>query len=137
MFRDALYSTLAHTLGLSSKDLAEIGGFSDRFARDLLAGRRPFPEDVKQALLDIQDDIDVLADSMEGDIEDGMQAAIYVFRSNQELRKGFPAWPGRGKASGGFVGPMGIAAMTAWSALRDRGIDVDIIFSDPNREETL
>lgn len=134
MFRDALYSTLAHNLGLSSKDLAEIGGFSDRFARDLLAGRRPFPKDVQDALLDIQDDIDVLADSMEGDVEDGVQAAIWVFRSNEELRAGFPAWPGRGKAAGGFVGPMGIAAMTAWDSLRERGIDVDILFADSARD---
>jgi hypothetical protein len=128
--RDALYATLAHNLGLSSGDLAEIGGFSDRFARDLLAGRRPFPEDVQQALLDIQDDIDVLADSMEGDVEDGVQAAILVFRTNADLRKGFPAWPGRGKAAGGFVGPMGIAALTAWDSLRRNGIDVDILFAE-------
>lgn len=129
MFRDALYATLAHNLGLSSRELAEIGGFSDRFARDLLAGRRPFPQDVKDALLDIQDDIDVLADSIEADVEDG-QGAIWVFRTNADLRAQFPTMPARGNAAGGFVGPLGIAAMTAWDALRERGIDVDILFAE-------
>ena len=127
--RDALYATLTANLGLSARDLAEIGGFSDRFARDLLAGRRPFPADVREALLDVQDDIDVMTDEIEADVREGA-GAIYVFRTNAELRDLFPQWPGRGHAPGGFVGPHRIAALTAWDALRDSGIDVDILFAD-------
>ncbi len=123
----ALYATLTSNLGLSSRDLAEIGGFSDRFSRDLLAGRRPFPRDVQEALLDIQDDIDVMADAIEEDVLDGA-GAIFVFRTNNELRELFPAWPGRGKALGGFVGPHRIAALTAWDAVQNMGIDIDILF---------
>ena len=40
---DARYAALTGALGLSPNDLAEIGGFSDRFARDLVAGRRARP----------------------------------------------------------------------------------------------
>jgi len=127
--RDALCATLANNLGLSSRELAEIGGFSERFARDLLAGRRPFPADVQQALLDIQDDIDVLTDSIEADVEEG-QGAIWMFGNTEDLRLHFPAMPGRGKAAGGFIGPFRIATLTAWDALKERGIDVDIVFHD-------
>lgn len=125
--RDALYATLSHNLGLSSRELAEIGGFSERFARDLLAGRRPFPRDVQQALLDIQDDVDVLTDSIEADVDEG-QGVIWMFGTSDDLRQHFPAMPGRGKAAGGFIGPFRIAALTAWDALKARGIDVDILF---------
>lgn len=128
MQRNALYATLAHSMGLSSKELAEIGGFSERFARDLLAGRRPFPADVQMALLDIQDDVDVLTDIIEADVNEGM-AVILVFTTNDDLRANFPAIPGRGQARGGFVGPFRIAALTAWEALQGRGIDVDLIFA--------
>lgn len=127
--RDALYATLANNLGLSSRELAEIGGFSDRFARDLLAGRKPFPADVQQALLDIQDDIDVLTDSIEADVDEG-QGVIWMFGTNEELRLHLTSIPGRGEAAGGFIGPFRIAALTAWDALKERGIDVDIIFHD-------
>lgn len=125
--RDALYATLAHNLGLSSPEIAEIGGFSDRFARDLMAGRRPFPSDVQEALLDIQDDIDVLSDSIEAEVEDGL-GVIWMFGTNAELRQKYPAMPGRGKAAGGFIGPFRIAALTAWDSLKESGIEVDIIF---------
>lgn len=125
---NALYATLTANLGLSARDLAEIGGFSDRFARDLLAGRRPFPKDVAEALLDIQDDIDVMADAIEESVRDG-DGAIFVFRTNAELRQLFPQWPGRGKALGGFVGPHRIAALTAWDSLKNDGIYVDILFA--------
>ncbi|ANT39928.1 hypothetical protein RGUI_4117 [Rhodovulum sp. P5] len=134
MHRDALYATLAHTLGLSSRDLSEIGGFSDRFARDLLAGRRPVPADVRQALLDIQDDIDALTDSIEADVSEG-EGVIWLYGTTADLRAARPDIPGRGAAAGGFIGPFRIAALTAWDALRERGIDVDILFCDPDRAE--
>ncbi|MCT4557365.1 MAG: hypothetical protein N4A61_04820 [Pelagimonas sp.] len=131
--RNALNATIAHNLGLSSRELAEIGGFTDRFARDLLAGRRPFPADVARALLDIQDDIDVLTDSIEADIAEG-QGAIWMYGDNAALRAARGDIPGRGKAGGGFIGPFRIAALTAWDALRARGIDVDIMFADSTRD---
>ncbi|ARE40923.1 hypothetical protein RGUI_2782 [Rhodovulum sp. P5] len=134
MHRDALYATLTRSLGLSSQELAEIGGFTERFARDLLAGRRPVPADVGQALLDIQDDIDVLTDSIEADVAEG-QGVIWMYGTTADLRAARPDIPGRGAAAGGFIGPFRIAALTAWDALRERGIDVDILFADPDRAE--
>ena len=127
--RNALPAVLAANLGLSSRELAEVGGFSDRFARDLLKGARPFPKDVYEALLDIQDDIDVMTDSIVADVQEGA-GAIFVFQTNEQLRHEFPQWPGRGDASGGFVGPHRIAALTAWDALKEEGIEVDILFFD-------
>ena len=132
MFCDAASATLAHNLGLSSREIAEIGGFSDRFARDLLAGRRPFPADVASALLDIQDDIDLLTDELEARVEDG-EGVIWMFGTNAKLRAERPDIPGRGKAEGGFIGPYRIAALTAVDALREeRGIDVDLLFASDN-----
>ena len=126
---DARYATLTGALGLTANDLAEIGGFSKRFARDLVAGRRPFPQDVKSALLEIQADIDALAETIEADV-DADFGVIYMFGTTGELRQKLPGIPGRGKAMGGFIGPFRIAAITAFDALRDCGIEVDIVFFD-------
>jgi len=129
---DARYAALTGALGLSVNDLAEIGGFSDRFARDLVAGRRPFPADVKDALDDLDDDSLVLVDEIIADVQEGA-GAVWVFRSNADLRQHFPDWPGRGKAGGGFVGPHRIAALAAAEQLSAEGIDVDLIFYEPLR----
>ena len=51
---EATYAVVCSYLGLTSRDLAEIGNFSERFARDLLAGRRPFPKDVQMKLLELR-----------------------------------------------------------------------------------
>lgn len=126
---DARYAALTGALGLSVNDLAEIGGFTDRFARDLVSGRRPFPADVRQALDDLDDDSDVMVDGIIADVQSGA-GAIWIFRSNAELRQHFPDWPGRGCASGGFVGPHRIAALTAADQLISEGIDVDLRFFD-------
>jgi hypothetical protein len=128
MQTNALYATFTHNLGLSSRELAEIGGFSDKFARDLLAGKRPFPPDVVEALHLLQDDIDVLTDGIVEDIHEG-QGAIWMYRTNADLRR-HTNIPGRGKAEGGFVGPYRIAALTARDALSDAGIDTVILFFD-------
>lgn len=127
--RNAIDATLAANLGLNSRELAEIGGFSDRFARDLLAVRRPFPSDVREALLDVQEDIEVLADALEEDVREG-GAMIFMYGDNAALRKARPDIPGRGKAAGGFIGPYRIAALTAWDALRENGVDVDILLAE-------
>lgn len=129
---DARYAALTGALGLTVNDLAEIGGFSDRFARDLVGGRRPFPQDVKDALDALDDDSDVLVDEIIADVQEGA-GAIWVFRSNSELRQHFPDWLGRGSASGGFVGPHRIAALTAADQLSSEGVDVDLIFYDPEK----
>lgn len=111
---DAYPATLASSLGLRSKDLAEIGGFSDRYARDVLAGRAGLHIDVVEALELLQDDVEVIADKMEAMIEEGRISEIEVFRTNEQLREQFPQWPVRGKSGGGFVGPHRIAAIEAW-----------------------
>lgn len=130
---DARYAVLTGALGLSVNDLAEIGGFSDRFARDLVAGRRPFPQDVKDALDDLDDDNDVIVDEIVADVQEGA-GAIWIFRTNAELRQYFPDWPGRGKAAGGFVGPHRIAALAAADILSDDfGIDADLLFFEASQ----
>lgn len=130
--RNALDAVITLSLGLSSTELAEVGGFTERFARDLLAGRRPFPSDVAEAVRLIQDDIDVMADAFVSDIEEG-QAAIMIHPTNSRLREARPDIPGRGAAGGGFVGPYRIAALTAFEIMQDRGVDIDLLF--PERKQ--
>lgn len=125
---NALYPTLAHNLGLTSRELAEIGGFSERFARDLLAGRKPFPKDIQKNLLDIQDDIDTLTDQLIAEVHEG-GGHIVTYRTNDELRNARPDIPERGHAQGGFLRPYGMAALAAMDFLKEEdGIDVDILF---------
>lgn len=126
---DARYAALTGALGLSTADLAEIGGFSARFARALVAGHRPYPSDVREALALLYADTDVMTDAIIADVEEGA-GGIFVFRANAELRAYFPQWPGRGKAAGGFVGPHRIAALAAADILDEKGIEVDILFHD-------
>lgn len=125
--RNALYATLTHSLGLSSRDLAEIGGFSDRFARDLLAGRRPFPADVRDAIDAIQDDIDHLTKAILSDalnIED----VIWIPGSTSDLRCLYPDIPARGAAEGGFIGPYRLAALAAWEKLLRTNVSRELFF---------
>ena len=128
------YAALAGAMGLSVSDLAEIGGFSDRFARDLLAGRRPFPEPVKDALELLDFDVNVLVDAIMSAVEEGA-GVIFIFRTNEEVRTYFPDWPGRGHAAGGFIGPHRTAALAASDHLAENGIDVDLYFYDAPPEE--
>lgn len=125
---DAYASCLTASLGLSARELAEIGGFTDRHARDILAGNVPCPLDVIRALEDLQDDLDVVTDALVVQVEEG-SPVIMVWRDKDSLRENVPEWPGRGHAYGGFPGPHRIAALTALEALRDRGIDVDLVFA--------
>lgn len=126
---DARYAAMTGALGLTVNDLAEIGGFSDRFARDLVSGRKPFPTDVQQALDDLDNDSDVIVDEIIANVQEGA-GAIWIFRSNSDLRQHFPEWPGRGHAKGGFIGPHRIAALAAADALADLGIETEILFFD-------
>jgi len=127
---DARYAALTRSLGLTANDLAEIGGFSDRFARDLIAGRKPFPKSVCQALADLENDGDVIMDEIIADVQEG-QGVIWVFHSTAALRKYYPDWPGRGHSVGGFAGPHCIAALAAREQLSADGIDVEMYFHDP------
>lgn len=49
--------------------------------------------------------------------------------SMTNMRTARPEIPGRGASAGGFIGPFRISALTAWEALHERGIEVDIRFS--------
>jgi len=126
---DARYAALTGVLGLSVRDLAEIGGFSDRFARYLVSGGHPYPEDVRDALDELDRDSDMMVDTIVADVRAGAEA-IWIFRTNEDLRAHFPDWPGRGHAPGGFVGPHRIAALTAADQLAAEGIHANLIFFD-------
>ena len=133
--RDALNATLAHNLGLSAREVAEIGGFSDRFARDLMAGRRPFPHDVAEALLDIQDDIDVLTDAIEADVAEG-QGVIWMYGDNAALRAARPDIPGRGARGGGIYRPIPHCGAGLRGTPSDNGAWMSIFCSAINKAGT-
>ena len=77
---DAENAVLCSYLGLTARDLADIGSFSERFARDLLAGRRPFPRDVQKDLLALYAD---LANIQQVMIEQAAteDSTIYIYRT--------------------------------------------------------
>lgn len=123
---NAYPATLASALGLSSKALAEVGGFSDRYARDILSGKANCPADTLEALQLLQDDLDVLTDAMIADVHGG-SAVIWIYGSNDDLRANTDI-PARGQAGGGFTSVMKIAAITARDVLDAEGIEVEIRF---------
>lgn len=124
----AYYQALAWTLGLRSRDIAEIGGFTERYARDLLSGRvTKWPQDVRHALHQIDDDIDVIVDVLVDSARAG-ETTLFVFKKNRNLRKRIPEWPGRGKAEGGFNGPHYAAVIAAHDVLLSDGIETDVQF---------
>jgi len=82
---DAAFAVLCSYLGLTARDLAEIGKFSERFARDLLAGRRSFPKDVQQALLDLRGLVPKIHEALYRDVLSG-ELTIYIFRTVEQLR---------------------------------------------------
>lgn len=108
---DAAYATMCSYLGLSARDVAEIGGFSDRFARDILAGRKSFPQDTKVALFKLFKDYRNIIEAMKAEVRAG-ERVFYIYRTNEQLRASpvGDVWPKVGKAQGGFVGPYRSAA---------------------------
>lgn len=80
----------------------------------------------------VEDDVDVMVDSMVADVEAGCNA-IFVYRTDEDLRARFREWPARGKAAGGFVGPHRVAAMAAQDMLDEDGIEVDLLFGPGER----
>ena len=129
--RNALHATLCSFLGLSARDLAEIGDFSERFARDLLSGRRPFPPDTRVALEQLLVDWDAITKASIEDIKDG-ERTFFIYRSNEQLRASpvGKVLTARGQAAGGFVGPYRAARFAAWHAAQFKGIAVDMIFAN-------
>ena len=81
---DAENAVLCSYLGLTARDLADIGSFSERFARDLLAGRRPFPRDVQKDLLALYAD---LANIQQVMIEQAAteDSTIYIYRTLEQF----------------------------------------------------
>ena len=64
------------------------------------------------------------------DIEEGA-ALLFVYWANAELHDLFPRPPGWGSAQCRFIKPYRIAGLAAFNALKDRGIDIDILLFDP------
>ena len=129
MSNDAYAACLIRAIGITASDLAEIADWSGlRMAQHVLAGSRRCPDDVLEALEDIQDDIEVITDALIEAIEAG-DAAIRIYRETEHLRREWPHWPGRGKAAGGFLGPYQIAAHTAAAMMDERGVEVDLIWA--------
>ena len=83
---DAENVVLCSYLGLTARDLAEIGSFSERFVRDLLAGRRPFPKGVQNTLHSVYFlDLPMIREVMleQAGTED---PTIFIFRTLEQLR---------------------------------------------------
>ena len=70
------------------------------------------------------------------DIEEGV-ALLFVYWGNAELRARFLRPPGRGSAQCGFIEPYRIAGLAAINALKDRSININILFFDPKRQKSM
>ncbi len=133
---DAAYATMCSYLGLSARDVAEIGGFSDRFARDILAGRKSFPQDTKAALHHLLfKTYDTIVKAMKQDVREGSRE-IYIYRTNEQLRASpvGKLWGPVGKADGGFVGPYRNAAFEVYRWAADvtagQSTPINLVFAD-------
>ena len=127
--QNGYYFCLATALGLSTADLAEITGYGKTFMRDAIDGKVELHDDVKDALVELQDDCDVIADSLHQNAQEG-HSVLVTYSSNELLREQMPQWPGRGEAAGGFASVHRVAAREAREALASEGIYVDIVFAE-------
>ena len=130
--KTALPVALTARLNLKPKDIAEIGGFSLRFAQALAAGKVAFPSDVVTALEQIDGDLHTMTKDILGDLTP-QQEAFNIFRTNEELRehcrKQHPYWMARGQSNGPFVGPHRVATYYAWRVLKKQHMGWrDIVF---------
>ena len=125
--KNALPVVLTARLNLKPKEIAEIGGFSLRFAQALTAGKVAFPPDVVAALQQIDADVDTMQKDILLNYHNG-EKRLYIFQTNEDLRKHYPKWPGRGKASGPFVGPHRIATYHAWELIKQGNKEPDVLF---------
>lgn len=129
---DAAYAAMCSSLGLSARDLAEIGDFSERFARDLLSGRRSFPKDIKKALFEILKSYDCVTKDLKRRVSQHPEALL-IYRTNDCLRSSAAgeSWPPVGAAKGGFAGPHRAAMFEVWRWLaNERFKPVTLMFAD-------
>jgi len=122
---EATYAVVCSYLGLTSRDLAEIGNFSERFARDLLAGRRPFPKDVQRKLSKLRQDVAMIHEAMYQDVVSG-DTTIYIYRTNQQLRRSpvGQVWP---KA---YLGPYRVAAFEVMERCTRENRLISLVFAE-------
>ena len=122
---DAANAVLCSYLGLTARDLAEIGSFSERFARDLLAGRRPFPKDVQNTLLALHADLAKIQQVMfeQAATED---PTIYIYRTLQQLRSSpvGKIWPNA------YLGPYRVAAFEVMKKCNHEGKTIHLRFTE-------
>lgn len=112
-------------LGLTARDLAEIGSFSERFARDLLAGRRPFPKDVQKKLLELRQYVAMIHEAMYQDVVSG-DPTIYIYRTNQQLRRSpvGQVWPNA------YLGPYRVAAFEVMEKCIRENRPISLVFAE-------
>ncbi len=122
---EATYAVVCSYLGLTARDLAEIGNFSERFARDLLAGRRPFPKDVQMKLLELRRYVAMIHEAMYQDVVSG-DTTIYIYRTNQQLRRSpvGRVWP---KA---YLGPYRVAAFEVMERCIRENLSISLMFAE-------
>jgi hypothetical protein len=122
---EATYAVVCAYLGLTSRDLAEIGNFSERFARDLLAGRRPFPKDVQIKLSELRQYVAMINEAMYRDVVSG-DTTIYIHRTNQQLRRSpvGQVWP---KA---YLGPYRVAAFEVMERCIRENRRISLVFAE-------
>ena len=122
---EATYAVVCSYLGLTSRDLAEIGNFSERFARDLLAGRRPFPKDVQMKLLELRRYVAMIHEAMYQDVVSA-DTTIYIYRTNQQLRRSpvGQVWP---KA---YLGPYRVAAFEVMERCIRENRSISLVFAE-------
>ena len=122
---EATYAVVCSYLGLTSRDLAEIGNFSERFARDLLAGRRPFPKDVQMKLLELRRYVAMLHEAMYQDVVSG-DPTIYIYRTKQQLRRSpvGQIWPNA------YLGPYRVAAFEIMERCIRENYSIYLVFAE-------
>ena len=120
---DAYFATLCSYLGLTARDLAEMGEFSERFARDLLAGRRPFPKDVQQEIIKLRAEIDEVVPLLVEIIRKN-DPKIYIYKTLKQYRAApiYKVWPTA------FLGPYRVAAMRALEKANEAGLEAYLVF---------
>ena len=133
---DALKAILASNLRLSSRELAAIGGFYDRFVHDLLNGKWPVPRDIYDHFLDNQADLNGITNAIGGWYRRRCSLTICILGERRAARA-LSRPPGRDSAQCGFIEPYRIAGLAAINALKDRSININILFFDPKRQKSV
>ena len=121
---DASYAVLCSYLGLTARDIADIGGFSERFARDLLAGRKSFPKDVQAKLYELLKMIPALKQVMM-EQADTPESTVYIYRTREQLLASHfgVIWPE------GYLGPFRVAAFQAAKECYNGGRTLNLKFA--------